>query len=410
MKIASPKQPVLRIYLWRDFVQNPNGCRWVLRSADGDLLSVGEGVSQLPTASACEVVLEDSLVSCFRITLPRLARRKLLPLLPAALDSLTLTAVEQLHLALMDTPFPPTPPLDAGEEPVESSVWAIDLAWLRGALARLAEQGCVPIRLAPEIALTPWRDRYWNMLPRATGVTLQVGPAHFLHMDSAVQLGTRLAKQAGLPAPAGIRIYQSQNPLGETSSVGWESIAPTDRVTDWDWRRAPWQQQANLLQGIFAPAHAQFDWRRQWRRLGFGLAAIVVLYVMGGLAYWAKLEQEAYALEQQIQSAAQGVLPTGSQIVAPAQQVQAIWRQQRAQQGLNTQDAFLALLTALGKHWPTASEPYTLSWGAQGMGVTLHRSQADHLEAMLLRSTNLQYTRLPGNDPELVEFRIRLKE
>lgn len=397
----------LRLYLYREFVHDSGACRWAWCSPNGEVTESGAGIEQLPARAQdkhCRVVLESSLVSSFRLTLPHLPTRKLLPLLPAALEPLTLTPVDQLHLALIA-------PGEATSG--QATVWAIDAHWLQQALQRLSEKGYTVLSVQPEIMLTPWDHASWAILQEASSQTLRVSESHFIH------LGTHQAPPDASPPPPLLleqlpppqQITLLQNGSQEPACLdAWKSIANTALNDHWHWQQAPWPSTPDLLQGRFVPAGKHIDWAREGRRLGWGLATLALLHGFGSLLYWAKLEQEARDLTQEARVLAQSILPSGAQIVSPAQQVQTLWLRQRALSGQNNQDPFLATLSELGRTWPQEMEPYTLSWSDGSLQVTVHRRFASSLEAATLRNPALQSSKQTSADPELVTFQVRIQD
>lgn len=387
----------LRIFLHREFVHDANACRWALRDSHGHILASGEGLQglqDLPPHRLCHIVLDDSLISSFQVPLPPLPARKLLALLPAALEGLTLTPVDQLHLALIETGTATTP----------ATLWAIEAAWLSQALERLQQHGCTPAAILPEVMLTPWSAHTWTALQSATGTVLRLTQRHAIPLafDDPSQGLNALAK----PAPQSILHLQAAT-LPPPNLTGWNAIAPTTAASAWDWRTPVWGLDAHLLQGRFTPAAARIDWTALARRVGFGVAILLALQVTGGSLYWAKLEAEAASLDRETRVLAQRVLPSGAQIVHPARQVETLWRQQRAAAGQEAHDALLATLAALGTQWPSEAEPLTLSWGSDGLRLTAHQRATRQIDALALQRPDLHIEKQAGSDADLVEFRVK---
>jgi type II secretion system protein L len=335
----------LRLYLQRDGLHDGLACPWVLLDRQGRIERSGASLADVPRASICRAVIEADRVAMVETELPDLPERKLAPLLANAVEAATLDEPEQLHVVM------------TGRGPAGKACCAIVSApWLERLLHKLAEHEIYPDAAVPEGLLLPTQPGVWSVLAQEGSNVLRLDASRALLLDAGdppVGLQLALARAA---APERIRVYQGSC-LRMPDLDAWTAAlgVEVEAAGKWDWRRADWLDNANLLTGRLAARRAGMDWTSLYRPLLWGGMALALIQVIGyGLDAWL-LQRESKALMSEQRKLAQRVMPPQAAIIEPAWQVAETLARMQSAQGQGNPAGLLPLLTTLGGVWPAAA-------------------------------------------------------
>lgn len=363
----------LRLYLRRDSLQDGADCTWTLLDAAGRVTGSGGSLDNLPQARLCRLVLAADRVTIGSAALPRLAARKLAPLLPAAAEAFALADAEQIHAVVT-----------AWDSDGRAWLAALDKAWLAACLAALRARAIHAAAALPESLLLPCAPGEWSVLCNEDGAVARLGPGQALTLDKGDPPAGLTLAMGQMAPPRQLRLYQG-NALAAADADAWSAVlgVPVSYAGAWNWRTAPWPEVPNLLQGPFAPAHTRIDWPSLLRPMALGLTALAAIQLLGMLADWARLAGEQRAMQAEMRNLAEQALPAHAAIVDPAWQVAEQLRRQRTGQHL-APDSLPSLLGRLGKAWPAAGSPalQSIAYQGQAMSVQLAKSDAAWLEQL----------------------------
>lgn len=332
----------LRLYLQRDGLHDGLACPWVLLDREGRIERSGTSLGDVPRASICRAVIEADRVALVETDLPDLPERKLTPLLANAVESASLDEPEQLHVVM------------TGRGPGGKACCAVVSApWLERLLHKLAEHEIYPDAAVPEGLLLPTQPGGWSVLANEGSTVLRLDAPRALLLDAGdppVGLQLALAREA---TPRLIRVYQGSC-LRMPDLEAWSAAlgAQVESAGKWDWRRAAWLDNANLLAGRLAARRAGMDWKSLYRPLLWGGLALGLIQTVGlSLDGWL-LQREHQALQAEQRKLAQRVMPAQATIIEPAWQVAEVLARLQATQGQGA--GMLPLLTKLASIWPSA--------------------------------------------------------
>jgi general secretion pathway protein L len=336
----------LRLYLQRDGLHDGLTCPWALLDGEGHVVRTGASIAEVPRAPICRVVIEADRVATVAVDLPALPPRRLAPLLANAVETATLEEAENLHVSLL------------GRSAEGKALCAVVSApWLERMLGKLAEHGLYPDEAIVESLLLPHQLHAWTLVANEGSSLLCLDDARAYSIDgSDPPAGLRLAL-AREGRPARLHVYQGTR-VRMPDLDAWRTQLGIDieACGVWDWRTSPWRSGVNLLTGRFAARRAGLDFRGLLRPLGWGMAALAAIQILGlGLDTYL-LKREQSMLQDEQRQLAKRVLPAGAKVIDPAWQVtEAYARLSGGGQG--AQAGMLDALARLGSVWPALPGP-----------------------------------------------------
>jgi general secretion pathway protein L len=312
--------------------------------------------SSLPRADNVVAVLADSDVSWHRLTLPKAPAARLRAALGGALEEQFLDDDDALHLAL-------EPGAGAGQP---TWVAVVQKAWLRAELQALERAGLNIERVVPsswpgdapqghffEAAAAPGSGNARVMLCHADADSL-----HLLRLDGSLarallpQMAAQATRWTATPAVATLAerwlganvavLTEAERALQSTRSL-WNlrqfDLAPRRRGT---------RALSSAVRRLLSPA---------WRPVRIGLAALVVLQVVG-LNAWSWHQRQAIATRQQAQeSLLRSSFPNVRAVLDAPLQMRRETEVLRAAAGRAGENDLEALLGAAASAWPDGQGP-----------------------------------------------------
>lgn len=329
-------------------------CRWVLRDTAGGVLRRGEGpLASMPKATGVQVVVPASMVLLAQVKVPSRNRRKMLQLLPYMVEEKLMYDPDSIHVAA-------GPQLPGGE----TLVVVIDKAWMKRVIGALQSAGFPPWRMWPEILMPAVPLGTWTVVWKGREGFVRTGMAAGQSLDGGSAeippLGLLLAAKEA--AAKGIAPRKINLQIAEGSEQpdldGWSTRlgVKVEVAGAWDWSVAAYgmEKGVNLLQGEFAPARFEPDWRLRLR-IPMMLAGIIIALQLGGsLADWLVLNYEKRQLDSDMQKAFRLAFPEARVVVDAPLQMQRNLAELRHARGLSDPADFLP---ALAKATPVLSQP-----------------------------------------------------
>lgn len=364
----------LRLMLRRDSLQEGNDCAWALLDDDGLLKAAGHRLDEVPKARRCRLVLAGDLVLTVDVQLPDLPERRLAPLLPAAAEAATLLEADAIHAAVM-----------ARESAGEATLAVVEDAWLSRVMTRLAALGLQPDDALPDYLLLPWTDGNWSVGRQSGNNLARFGKVRGCVLDEGEPpVGLSLSLAQG-PQPRELQVYEDDVLISPDWQRWRDALQlPVLAAGRWDWRTAPWPMLPGLLQGRYSPGFNRLDWKRLLQPVAYGVAALLIIQVLGMLVDWALLNKENSRIRQEMALLAERALPAHATVVDPAWQVTERLQGLRAAAGNPPPDAFLSLLERLAQAWPvgTGNKLQAVSYESGGMSLALHDADPEWLERL----------------------------
>ncbi len=367
-------------------------CDWLLLDANGNREGAARRGADLATlreaAIGCELIWLAPGAELLAVTakLPVKGREKLARALPYALEEQFAEEPGSLFFAL-----------PAETTGVATQAIAVDIAWLRAALDRLAADGLYPARILPDYLALPWTPGSWSVLADAgmLYVRTDIANGFTLEADSGwAILARRLAGLAEAERPETLRYIPGREPHGprpeieilqadaEPANDGLLGIVPEGFA-----RIAP----MNLLQGPFKPGSEWQKILRPWRPAAAALAAVVVLALIGFATSWVQNSQADKKLDQLVQQRYHQLLP-GQPWFGNATARRQVAQRLRQNAGGNGDD-LLSMLAALAAADTGTVTIESLTYQAGALQVRLHAPDVASLEA--LRAAIANHSGLP---------------
>ena len=339
--------PLLQIYIpesWPDS-DGMTALPWVLRDANGAALRSGESLlAALPKADEVELIAPAVKVLLTSVVAPARNRRKLLQLLPYAVEEKLMYDPESIHTA----PAASVPPSG------EVALAAIDKGWLRRTLELFAQAGLQPRKMWPETLLPPLLTNTWTAIWNGHEGLVRNGVLSGSSLDGgnadtpplALLLAAQEAKLRGA-APGKIILRLAGN-AEQPDLARWSAQlgVETHMGAAWDWRRAPHTQEPgiNLLQGEFAASSGGHAWLARLRP-ALIVAGLIVLVQLGGTVIdWAQLSYQQRRLNADMLASFRKAFPEAKVIVDAPLQMQRNLADLRHAAGMADASDFLPLL------------------------------------------------------------------
>jgi general secretion pathway protein L len=364
----------IRLYLRRDSLLEGTDCAWSLLDDAGQLRGSGAHLEDLPRAQHCRLVLAGDLVLTVKTPLPDLPERRLAPLLPAAVEAVTLVEADTIHVVMM-----------ARGMDNEAILAVLEEAWLRRILDKLAELGLYPDCALPDYLLLPWNEGDWSIGWRGVETVARFGSVEGMSLDDGeppIGLTLALAQRS---RPQQMKVFQGGN-MGVPDWERWREVLGTrvETAGPWDWRTCPWPDLPDLLQGKHSPGRSRMDWTRLARPLAWGALLLAGIQLAGMTLDWGLLARESANIRQEMHDLAERALPAHAAVVDPPWQVTEQIQTLRSASGNPSPDALVGLLGRLGQIWPTTASPQikTLTFEAGSLSVLLAEADADWLRAL----------------------------
>ncbi|TCV83415.1 type II secretion system protein GspL [Sulfurirhabdus autotrophica] len=319
-------------------------CQWVLRDTQGRIVHRGDSpLSAIPKADNVQVVVPASMVLLAQVRVPTRNRRKMLQLLPYAVEEKLMYDPDAIHVAA-------GPQLLNGE----TVVALIDKGWMKRVLSELQSNGLLPRQMLPETLLPCVSPGKWTMVWN--------GREGFVRKDSVSgssidggnletpPLGLMLAvKEAAAKgnAPQKIRLQLTKGaemPSLESWATKLDVAVSLEPIWEWYSATDKLDKGINLLQGEFAPAGFNSDWLTKYKLPLILAGLILLLQFGGGITEWSILTYQKHQLENQIQQFFHQAFPEAKVIVDAPLQMQRNLAQLRHAKGLSDPTDFLPML------------------------------------------------------------------
>ena len=336
-------------------------CRWVLRDQAGHVLRRGEGpLAAMPKADSVQVVVPASVVLLAQVKVPSHNRRKMFQLLPYIVEEKLMYDPESIHVAAGSQ-------LPGGE----TVVAVIDKAWMKRIIGALQSAGLPPWRMWPETLMPSVPLGTWTVVWNGREGFVRTGMVSGQSLDGGSAevppLGLLLAaKEAAAKGSAPRKInLQLAEGSDHPDLESWATrLGVKVAVTGtWDWSAPAYgmEKGVNLLQGEFAPARFEPDWRQRLRVPLILAGIIVALQLGGGLADWLLLSYEKRQLDADMQKAFRQVFPEAKVVVDAPLQMQRNLAELRHARGLSDPADFLPVLAKVAPVL-SQSEPVTIQY------------------------------------------------
>jgi len=319
-------------------------CRWVLRDPAGSVMRRGEGsLTAMPKADSVQVVVPASVVLLAQVKVPSRNRRKMFQLLPYIVEEKLMYDPDSIHVAA-------GPQLPGGE----TVVAVIDKAWMKRVIGALQSAGLPPWRMWPETLMPAVPLGTWTVAWNGREGFVRTGMVSGQSLDGGgaevPPLGLLLAAQEAAEkgsAPRKINLQLAEG-SDQPDLESWAiRLGVKVAVTGtWDWSAAAYgmEKAVNLLQGEFAPARFEPDWRQRLRIPLILAGIIVALQLGGGLADWLMLNYEKRQLDADMQKAFHQAFPEAKVVVDAPLQMQRNLAELRHARGLSDPADFLPVL------------------------------------------------------------------
>ncbi|MEJ7138872.1 type II secretion system protein GspL [Amphibiibacter pelophylacis] len=345
----------------------------LLVQGDTVLASGCSAAGRLPQAAECVLLLPDSAVAWHRLTLPKAPRAKLRAVLGNALEDQVLDDTPDLHLALPQGAAP------------GSETWVAVMARQRlAALLRVLEaaghraERAHPLSWPGQSGPGPEDDSR----PSSGYGHFSEGPA--LEGEDGGQIVWTDADGVAVWPLAGGHARQALAGAlaGDGPSATWTATwtaAPAAASVAERWLRQPvpvlsdsqrWLQASRspwqLLQFDLQPARKGWQHLQRlgrelgqptWRPARWGLAALVLLAVVGLNLRWWQLSHEAQRLGQHIQASVKTAFPEIPVLLDAPLQVRQALQGLRQRTGASDPADFAVLMGAAASAWPAGAAP-----------------------------------------------------
>jgi general secretion pathway protein L len=357
----------LRLYLRRDTFSDGNACAWALLDDKGHVQSTGNQVEELPRSRRCRLVLAAELVLTLNARLPDLPERRLVPLLPAAVEGATLADADAIHAVIMDRPSDGL-----------ATLAVVDESWLKRTLSKLAEFGLHPESALPEYLLLPWTAASWSVCWRSNNSMARFGKCEGMSLDEGEPPAGLVLALAQRGRPDVVHVYAGEN-AGSPDWSRWRTTlgTPVEAAGPWDALSAPWPELPNLMQGTYTPGLRRLDWVRLTQPLVWGGVALLAIQLVGVTLDWAMLSRENASILHEMHGLAEQALPANSAIVDPPWQVMERLQSMHAASGNPAPDALVGLLGRLSVAWPALGTVQVRTLSYEGGGLSASIAQAD---------------------------------
>lgn len=341
-------------------------CLWVLRDAAGNVMRRGEGaLSAMPRADAVQVVVPASMVLLAQVRVPARNRRKMLQLLPYAVEEKLMYDPDAIHVAA-------GPRLASGE----TVVAVIDKGWMKRVMGLLQDAGLPPRQMWPETLVPGVTPGTWTVVwngqegfvrtSMASGLSLNGGSAEVPPLGLSLAVKEAAAKGN---APRKINL-QLTDGADKPDVESWAAqLGAKVAVTGaWDWSAAAYgtEKGVNLLQGEFAATGFEPDWLPRLRFPMILAGVIVLLQLGGGLVDWLLLSYEKHQLDADMQKTFRQAFPEAKVVVDAPLQMQRNLAELRHARGLPDPADFLPVLA---KAAPVLAQPGTVQAMRYANGV-----------------------------------------
>ena len=324
--------------------ESASACLWVLRDTAGMVLRRGEGaLSTVPKADTVQVVVPASMVLLAQVRVPSRNRRKMLQLLPYAVEEKLMYDPESIHVAA-------GPQLVGGE----TVVAVIDKRWMNRVIKLLQDAGLPPRQMWPETLLPAVSPGTWSVVWNGREGFVRTGKVSGQSLDggdtAVPPLGLLLAvKEASAKGSAPRKIdlkYVEGSERPDLESWAAQLGVKVAVTGAWDWSSASYgiDKGVNLLQGEFASAGFETDWLSRLRLPLILASIIVVLQLGGGFADWLMLSYEKRQLATEMQKTFRQAFPEAKVIVDAPLQMQRNLAELRHANGVPDPSDFLPLL------------------------------------------------------------------
>ena len=386
---------------------------WALRDASGASVRSGETLlSALPKADEVELIAPAVKVLLTSVAVPARSRRKLLQLLPYAVEEKLMYDPESIHTA----PATSVPPSG------EVALAAIDKGWLGRTLELLAKAGLQPRKMWPETLLPPLLINTWTAIWNGHEGLLRTGALSGSSLDGgnadtpplALLLAAQEAKMRD--AAPGKIILRLAGDAEQPDLARWSAQlgVETQLGAAWDWRQAPHTQEPgiNLLQGGFAASSAGQAWLPRLRP-ALIVAGLIVLVQFGGtLVDWAQLSYQERHLKADMQASFRKAFPEAKVIVDAPLQMQRNLADLRHAAGVADASDFLPLLAQVTPILADAGQFEAVQYERGTLKLDLALRATQNLETLRnrLRNTGIkaELEKLEGGNAATTKVRIAL--
>ncbi len=324
---------------------------WLLLADDGQQLAEGQDLpAALPPADQLLLLLPEQGLSWHRVTLPRAARKRWRAALIGLLEEELLEDPEQLLLAVEDEAAP-------GET---SWVAATPLAPLREAIARLEGTQRLVDRILPRAwPLAEGRGHFF--VDALAGAQLRWADA-----DGVITLPLRGSFARARYAPSLVQSSSwSASAEAQEAAEHWLGMrlslaSPAEQARlaldgPWDLRQFELAPRLHGMRWLRQLGHQLMH--RQWQAARRGLAALLLLGLVGvNLLAWQQRSQIAER-QQQIEAVLRASFPQIRHVLEPGLQMQRELNLLRARAGELGAEDLESLIAALAAHWPPTRGP-----------------------------------------------------
>lgn len=301
-------------------------------------------------------------LSWHKVTLPPVSAQRRVAVLQGLLEDQVLQEAESLHWVT-------SPMASQGE----TLVLACDKAWLRQALAPLAEAGWVVQRIVPELSPANNSEASFHALDAVDEPQLVAClPDAVLGFPRAAwsagahhwQAGNRLMAEPSAMAFA--RDLTGQDAQLQTAPQRWLLACQSP----WDLAQGEWAQNRHRRTWRFGlQAWQQLRHAPAWRPARWALGLLLLANLVG-LQIWAvQARQSAEALAEASRRILQQSFPAVQVVVDPLRQMQQAVNQLRQQSGASAPNDFDVLLAQLAPLLPNEVTPQALRYDGKTLTV-----------------------------------------
>lgn len=321
---------------------------WAVLGDAGRIVAEGTGCGNLPKAQRTLIVVPDDVVTVVHARLPKLPKRKLLHVLPAAVEEQLVAPIDRTDLRVLGE-------LADGR----SAIAAWDIQWRAALLDDPAIRGMSSVRVAVES---------WGLPLRESDVGLMLGPRRCVlrlpgwitHADdlpdgqACPQLIRRMLVDQG--TPRAVRLFDAQGNVGVAQDWLKELDLEVAGPQPFDWRTATFAQAPILFQRqrVKVEPGAVLE----SLRLPAAIAAGWLLFeILGALVRTGIAVQEVRALRASQERIFHAAMGGGAAMVDGEVQMRRQAAKLRATRGEVRAEDFLALMTRLSGEWRDPMPP-----------------------------------------------------
>lgn len=283
-------------------IHRDEGVSWVVQDGEpeapavlkqGTLEEVAAGV-----AGAKVIVLVPSNdVLLAAVTLPATQRRRLLTVLPFALEDQLADDVENLHFAL-----------GKRDEADQWNTAVVDLTLMNNWLGRLAQAGIQADALVPDVFALPWREGEWSVLLEDDVATLRTGDQAGLCLDTGnfdAMLRAMLDSLGDLK-PSRLNVLDCRlhapAPYNPDIPIEVDVMEAHEPPVAYFAKAYEDGMGIDLLQGQFSRREQLSKYWRPWRAAASLLVAVLVVQMAGaGFERW-QLSKELARLQTDVKN------------------------------------------------------------------------------------------------------------